>query len=46
VSGAVFGNPHYHGLVGISEAHALKVMALEEQALYENSVSRKEEIKH
>ena len=46
VPGAVFSNPNYHGLVGISEAHALKVMALEEQALYENSVSRKEEIKH
>ena len=33
VPGAVFGNPHYHGHVGIGEAHAIKVKALEQQAI-------------
>jgi len=32
VPGAVLGNPHYHGLVSIGAAHALKVRALELEA--------------
>jgi hypothetical protein len=32
VPGAVFGNPHYHGLVSIGAVHARKVRALELQA--------------
>jgi hypothetical protein len=40
VPGAVLGNPHYHGAVSIGEAHALKVKAIEQQAIINVSSSK------
>ena len=33
VPSAVLGNPHYHGLVKIGDAHASKIKAIEQKAL-------------
>ena len=46
VPGAVLGNPHYQGAIYLGKGHALKIMELEEQALFKGRIQSKEKTLH